>query len=145
MRPSLSPFQKKSTYVWLHSLVWYPVSLPMPTCLSSRRVIHYWRLSIIVILPIRYSLYPLAHWSPFLLLWPFLRDKLPSRFLYLYCFAGYLFSGFIDACTSYGTYLLWPASNERISWNIISIVDPRVHFPSVTWRHSRLQDFQYAL
>jgi inner membrane protein len=67
---------------------------------------------------------PVAALVAFCLLWPFLRKKLPSRFLYLYCFCGYLLSGFIDACTSYGTYLLWPVSNARISWNIISIVDP---------------------
>lgn len=67
---------------------------------------------------------PLGALVAFLLLWPFLRDKLPARFLYLYCFSGYLLSGFIDACTSYGTYLLWPVSNERIAWNLVSIVDP---------------------
>jgi inner membrane protein len=60
----------------------------------------------------------------FLLLWPFLRHKLPATYLYFYCFLGYSLSGFIDACTSYGTYLLWPLSNTRISWHIISIVDP---------------------
>jgi inner membrane protein len=60
----------------------------------------------------------------FLLLYPFLRGKLPLRYLYLYCFFGYLLSGFIDACTSYGTYLFWPLSNSRISWNLVSIVDP---------------------
>jgi inner membrane protein len=67
---------------------------------------------------------PIGALIAFLILWPFLRKRLPPRFLYLYCFFGYLFSGFIDACTSYGTYLLWPVSNERISWNIVSIVDP---------------------
>ena len=67
---------------------------------------------------------PVGALVAFCLLWPFLRKKLPSRFLYLYCFCGYLLSGFIDACTSYGTYLLWPVSSARISWNIISIVDP---------------------
>lgn len=60
----------------------------------------------------------------FCLLWPFLRGKLPLRYLYLYCFFGYLLSGFLDACTSYGTYLLWPVSDARISWGIVSIVDP---------------------
>lgn len=29
----------------------------------------------------------------------------------------------LDACTTYGTRLLWPFSNARISWNIISIID----------------------
>lgn len=67
---------------------------------------------------------PVGALVAFVLLWPFLREKLPLRYLYLYCFFGYLLSGFIDACTSYGTYLLWPVSDARISWNIISIVDP---------------------
>lgn len=67
---------------------------------------------------------PVGALVAFFLLWPFLRGKLPLRYLYLYCFFGYLLSGFIDACTSYGTYLLWPVSDARISWNIISIVDP---------------------
>ncbi len=44
--------------------------------------------------------------------------------IYLYSFLGFLSHGFLDACTSYGTYLFWPFSNERISLNIISIVDP---------------------
>ena len=60
----------------------------------------------------------------FLLLWPFLRHKLSVRFLYYYCFLGYLFSGFIDACTSYGTHLFWPVMGERITWHFISVVDP---------------------
>lgn len=59
-----------------------------------------------------------------LILWPFFRNKLSNKALYLYCLAGFLFSGFIDTCTSYGTYLLWPLINERIAWHIIAIVDP---------------------
>jgi inner membrane protein len=53
-----------------------------------------------------------------------LRKEIPIQRLYLYCFMGYSLSGFIDACTSYGTYLFWPLLNERISFHIISIVDP---------------------
>lgn len=60
----------------------------------------------------------------FMLFWPFLRNKLNARILYFYCFMGYLLSGVLDACTSYGTHLLWPIINSRIAWNIISIVDP---------------------
>lgn len=67
---------------------------------------------------------PIGAGIAFLLLWPFLRNKLPAAYLYLYCFMGYLLSGFIDACTSYGTNLLWPLINTRISWHIISIIDP---------------------
>jgi inner membrane protein len=59
-----------------------------------------------------------------LILWPFLRNRLPARELYVYCLAGYSLSGFLDACTSYGTQLLWPLLDQRIAFNIISIVDP---------------------
>ncbi len=59
-----------------------------------------------------------------LLLWPFLRKSCSWQRLYLFCFAGYSLSGLLDACTSYGTQLLWPFSDARIAFNIISIVDP---------------------
>ncbi|MCH8163980.1 MAG: metal-dependent hydrolase [Planctomycetes bacterium] len=32
--------------------------------------------------------------------------------------------GLLDTCTSYGTYLLWPFVNERLAWDLISIIDP---------------------
>ena len=67
---------------------------------------------------------PVGALLAFLLFWPILRNKLPARYIYLYCLLGFLLSGFIDACTSYGTHLLWPFSDERISWHIISIIDP---------------------
>ena len=37
---------------------------------------------------------------------------------------GYATHGLLDACTSYGTFLFWPLSAERVAWNTISIVDP---------------------
>jgi inner membrane protein len=37
---------------------------------------------------------------------------------------GYGLHGLLDACTSYGTLLLWPFSHHRIAWDIIAIVDP---------------------
>ena len=58
------------------------------------------------------------------LLWPFFKNRLPLKRLYLYSFLGYSMSGLLDACTSYGTHLLWPLSDERIAFNIISIIDP---------------------
>lgn len=59
-----------------------------------------------------------------ILLWPLLKKYLPFKKIYLYALAGYATSGLLDACTSYGTQLLWPFSDERIAWSIISIVDP---------------------
>lgn len=59
-----------------------------------------------------------------LLLWGILRKKLEFKWVYFYAFLGYATAGFLDACTSYGTHLLWPFSDDRTAWNIISIFDP---------------------
>jgi inner membrane protein len=37
----------------------------------------------------------------------------------------------LDACTSYGTLLFWPFSNERVTWNNISIIDPLFTIPAL--------------
>ena len=50
---------------------------------------------------------------------------------YLFSFFGYATHGLLDACTSYGTQLLWPFSDERISWNYISVVDPFLSIPLI--------------
>lgn len=44
--------------------------------------------------------------------------------IYKFAFLGYGTAGLLDACTSYGTRLLWPFSDLRVAWNIISIIDP---------------------
>jgi inner membrane protein len=67
---------------------------------------------------------PLGALLAAVLLWPLLRTRLAFRRLYLYSFLGYCLSGFLDACTSYGTHLLWPFSNARTAFNVIAIVDP---------------------
>ena len=54
----------------------------------------------------------------------FLGKRLGFAKLYLYATLGYATAGLLDACTNYGTQLLWPFSDERIAWNIISIIDP---------------------
>ena len=56
---------------------------------------------------------------------------IPFGFLKTWLFAtmGYGTHGLLDACTSYGTQLLWPFSNNRISWNNISIIDPLFTIP----------------
>jgi inner membrane protein len=50
--------------------------------------------------------------------------RVPFARLYLFCVLGIALAGLLDACTSYGTHLLWPFVNERIAWNIISVLDP---------------------
>ncbi len=44
---------------------------------------------------------------------------------------GYATHGLLDACTSYGTQLFWPFSNERFAWNIVSIIDPLFTLPVI--------------
>ncbi|MDH5570366.1 MAG: metal-dependent hydrolase [Gammaproteobacteria bacterium] len=67
---------------------------------------------------------PLGALIAALLLWPFFRKSLSFARLYLFAVLGFSLSGFIDTCTSYGTYLFWPLYDERISLNIISVLDP---------------------
>ena len=59
-----------------------------------------------------------------LLLWAPLRKRLEFNWIYLYAMLGYATAGLLDACTSYGTHLLWPFSDERFAWSIIAIIDP---------------------
>lgn len=58
------------------------------------------------------------------ILWLLLRKRIGFKSIYFYALLGYATSGLLDACTSYGTHLLWPFSDERIAWSIISIIDP---------------------
>ncbi|HRQ65616.1 MAG TPA: metal-dependent hydrolase [Xanthomonadaceae bacterium] len=93
-----------------------------------------------------------------LLLWPFLRgrearishhppaadggEKRGPGFLRLYLFTtlGYLTHGLLDACTTYGTYLLWPFSDARIAWHNIAVIDPLFSLPLlvlIAWAASK--------
>jgi inner membrane protein len=57
------------------------------------------------------------------------RWQISFKLTYLYCLLGYATHGLLDACTSYGTQLLWPFSTERFAWNTISIIDPLFTVP----------------
>lgn len=61
-----------------------------------------------------------------LLLHPLIAKKRGFSFKqsWFYCTLGYGTHGLLDACTSYGTQLLWPLTNERFAWNSISVIDP---------------------
>ncbi|OLQ94539.1 metal-dependent hydrolase [Vibrio ponticus] len=48
---------------------------------------------------------------------------------WLYCALGYSTHALLDACTTYGTQLLWPLSTERFAWNTISVIDPLFTLP----------------
>ena len=66
-----------------------------------------------------------------LLLHPLLgrRRGLTFRATWTFCTLGYATHGLLDACTTYGTMLLWPFSDVRIAWNTISIIDPLFSLP----------------
>lgn len=62
-------------------------------------------------------------------LWPIMRRWLGFGALVAATTAGYATHGLLDACTNYGTQLLWPFSNLRVAWNNVSIVDPLYTVP----------------
>ena len=62
---------------------------------------------------------------------PFMKSSMNFKTVYIASFLGYATHGLLDACTSYGTLLFWPFSNERITWNNISIVDPLFTIPAL--------------
>ena len=61
--------------------------------------------------------------------WPFMRRHMSFKAIWLTALAGYATHGLLDACTTYGTLLLWPFSDARIAWNTISVVDPVFTLP----------------
>lgn len=67
---------------------------------------------------------PLGALIASLLLWPLLGRRLAFPRLYGYALLGYALSGVLDACTSYGTRLWWPLSDQPVAWNLIAVVDP---------------------
>lgn len=66
-----------------------------------------------------------------LLLFPLLGKRWGLSFLQtlIWCTIGFATHALLDGCTSYGTQLLWPLTNYRFSWDIISIIDPLVTVP----------------
>jgi inner membrane protein len=69
------------------------------------------------------------------------------RHTYAFCFIGIASHGLLDACTTYGTQLLWPFSDTRVAWSIVAVIDPAFTIPVVAlavlaaWRRRR----SYAL
>jgi inner membrane protein len=74
---------------------------------------------------------------------PLARRWLSFRQSLLFCLLGYATHAVLDACTTYGTQLLWPFSDFRVAWNWISVVDPLFTLPALglllvaLWRRER--------
>ena len=58
------------------------------------------------------------------LVWLILRRRPPLAVMIFAAIAGFATHGLLDACTSYGTLLLWPISRDRIAWDNVFIIDP---------------------
>lgn len=57
--------------------------------------------------------------------WLLLKSQRPRwGLLWLAGMLGYATHGVLDACTNYGTHLLWPFSNTRTAWHWITTVGP---------------------
>ncbi|HBL30442.1 MAG TPA: metal-dependent hydrolase [Acidobacteria bacterium] len=83
-------------------------------------------------------------------LWPWLgwlrrRCGLPQLglgHLWVWIAIGYGTHGLLDACTTYGTSLLWPFAETRVAWNLVAVIDPGLTLPALTlglfawWRRS---------
>lgn len=61
----------------------------------------------------------------------FVRNQLQFRQTYLFALIAFATHGLLDACTTYGTMLLWPFSDARIAWNNVSVVDPLFTLPLI--------------
>jgi inner membrane protein len=59
------------------------------------------------------------------------RISLSFKQVWFYASVGYGTHGILDTCTSYGTQLFWPFTNDRFSWNNISIIDPLFTLPII--------------
>jgi inner membrane protein len=74
--------------------------------------------------------------------YPVARRFITFRRAYFFCLLGFSTHGLLDACTSYGTQLLWPFAITRVAWNNISVVDPILTVPALvliaaaSWRRS---------
>ncbi len=68
------------------------------------------------------------------------RRGLSLRHSVMYCTLGYATHALLDSCTTYGTQLFWPFSDQRFAWNTVSVVDPLFTLPILlligiaTWR-----------
>jgi inner membrane protein len=80
-----------------------------------------------------------------LVVWPLLRwlaqrraarapDDAPApgfAQLWLWLAAAYATHGLLDACTTYGTSLLWPFSETRVAWHVVAVIDPGLTLPAL--------------
>jgi inner membrane protein len=57
------------------------------------------------------------------------RKRLTFTSVWFFAALGYGTHGLLDACTTYGTQLLWPLTNARFAWHNVSVIDPLLTLP----------------
>ena len=67
---------------------------------------------------------PIGGFIMAVIFWLIFRKKMKFSKVFLYSTLGYATHCLLDACTAYGTELLWPFSNTKIAWNNIAVIDP---------------------
>lgn len=81
-------------------------------------------------------------------IWIMLFKEKKSRWpiIILISLLAYLSHGLLDSATSYGTMWLWPFTDKRVAWDIISIVDPVFTFLLVmaVWTKNKKLTFFYT-
>ena len=60
---------------------------------------------------------------------PLVRQRLTFKSVWFFAALGYGTHGLLDACTTYGTQLLWPLTNARFAWHNVSVIDPLFTLP----------------
>ncbi|MDG2461603.1 MAG: metal-dependent hydrolase [Luminiphilus sp.] len=61
--------------------------------------------------------------------YPLAKKELSFKNVWLLAALGYGTHGLLDACTTYGTQLLWPFMNARFAWHNVSVIDPLFTLP----------------
>ena len=77
--------------------------------------------------------------------YPLAKRALSFKTVWWLAMLGYGTHGLLDACTTYGTQLLWPLTDARFAWHNVSVIDPLFTLPllalviaSAVRRQSRL-------
>ena len=53
------------------------------------------------------------------------------KLTFIFSLIGYSTHGLLDSLTSYGTQLYWPFTNERVAFNLVSVIDPLFTIPII--------------
>ena len=61
--------------------------------------------------------------------YPLVKQRLTFKNVWFFAALGYGTHGLLDACTTYGTQLLWPLTDTRFAWHNVSVIDPLFTLP----------------